>query len=183
MEEKKEIRKLITEKKKQYTEDQLKELSSVITGNVKENVVLKCAKTVLLYYSLPDEVFTHDFVEKLSQEKTVLLPVVKGDDLELRVYTGKECLQKGSFNIDEPQGEAYTDLTSIDVAIIPGVSFDRHGNRLGRGKGFYDRFLKKLNTFKIGVCFGFQLSDEIPHGEYDVAMDEVWTEDGYVSKK
>ena len=87
MEEKKEIRKLITEKKKQYTEDQLKELSSVITGNVKENVVLKCAKTVLLYYSLPDEVFTHDFVEKLSQEKTVLLPVVKGDDLELRVYT------------------------------------------------------------------------------------------------
>ena len=153
MEEKKEIRKLITEKKKQYTEDQLKELSSVITGNVKENVVLKCAKTVLLYYSLPDEVFTHDFVEILSQEKTVLLPVVKGDDLELRVYTGKECLQKGGFNIDEPQGE------------------------------FYDRFLKKLNTFKIGVCFGFQLSDEIPHGEYDVAMDEVWTEDGYVSKK
>lgn len=183
MEEKKEIRKLITEKKKQYTEDQLKELSSVITGNVKENVVLKCAKTVLLYYSLPDEVFTHDFVEILSQEKTVLLPVVKGDDLELRVYTGKECLQKGGFNIDEPQGEAYTDLTSIDVAIIPGVSFDRNGNRLGRGKGFYDRFLKKLNTFKIGVCFGFQLSDEIPHGEYDVAMDEVWTEDGYVSKK
>ena len=183
MEEKDNIRKRISEKKKEFSEDKLKTLSSEIMERLEDNVVLKCAKTVLMYYSLPDEVFTHDFIEKLSKEKTILLPVVKGDDLELKVYTGRECMQKGSFNIDEPQGETYNDLTSIDVAVIPGVSFDRHGNRLGRGKGFYDRFLKKLNTFKIGICFDFQLNDEIPHGEHDVAMDEVWTENGYVSKK
>ena len=183
MEEKSEIRKRIAERKKDFSESELKTLSSGIMERLEDNVILKCAKTVLMYYSLPDEVNTHDLVEKLSKEKTVLLPVVKGDELELRVYTGKECMQKGSFNIDEPQGEAYDDLISIDVAIIPGVSFDRHGNRLGRGKGYYDRFLKRLNTFKIGVCFGFQLSDEIPHSELDVAMDEVWTENGYVSKK
>lgn len=183
METKDEIRKRISEKKKEFSESELKALSSTIMEKLKDNVVLKCAKTVLLYYSLPDEVFTHDFVEKWSKEKTILLPVVKGDELEIRVYAGSECMQKGSFNIDEPQGEAYNDLISIDAAVIPGVSFDRHGNRLGRGKGFYDRFLKKLNTFKIGVCFGFQLSEEIPHSEHDVAMDEVWTEDGYISKK
>lgn len=183
METKDEIRKRIAEKKKEFSESELKALSSTIMEKLEDNVVLKCAKTVLLYHSLPDEVFTHDFVEKWSKEKTILLPVVKGDELEIRVYTGRECMQKGSFNIDEPQGEAYNDLTSIDAAVIPGVSFDSHGNRLGRGKGYYDRFLKKLNTFKIGVCFGFQLSEEIPHGEYDVAMDEVWTENGYVSKK
>lgn len=183
METKDEIRKRISEKKKEFSESELKALSSTIMEKLEDNVVLKCAKTVLLYHSLPDEVFTHDFVEKWSKEKTILLPVVKGDELEIRVYTGRECMQKGSFNIDEPQGEAYNDLTSIDAAVIPGVSFDRHGNRLGRGKGFYDRFLKKLNTFKIGVCFGFQLSEEIPHGEHDVEMDEVWTENGYVSKK
>lgn len=183
MEEKNNIRKRISEKKKEFSEDELKTLSSEIMERLEDNVVLKCAKTVLMYYSLPDEVFTHDFIEKWSKEKTILLPVVKGDDLELKVYTGRECMQKGCFNIDEPQGEIYNDLTSIDVAVIPGVSFDRHGNRLGRGKGFYDRFLKKLNTFKIGVCFDFQLNDEIPHGEHDIAMDEVWTENGYVSKK
>lgn len=183
METKDEIRKRIAEKKKEFSESELKSLSSTIMEKLEDNVVLKCAKTVLLYYSLPDEVFTHDFVEKWSKEKTILLPVVKGDELEIRVYTGRECMQKGSFNIDEPQGEAYNDLTSIDAAVIPGVSFDRHGNRLGRGKGYYDRFLKKLNTFKIGVCFGFQLSEEIPHSEHDVEMDEVWTENGYVSKK
>ena len=183
METKDEIRKRISEKKKEFSESELKSLSSTIMEKLEDNVVLKCAKPVLLYYSLPDEVFTHEFVEKWSKEKTILLPVVKGDELEIRVYAGSEYMQKGSFNIDEPQGEAYNDLISIDAAVIPGVSFDRHGNRLGRGKGFYDRFLKKLNTFKIGVCFGFQLSEEIPHGEYDVAMDEVWTEDGYVSKK
>lgn len=183
METKDEIRKRIAEKKKEFSESELKALSSTIMEKLEDNVVLKCAKTVLLYHSLPDEVFTHDFVEKWSKEKTILLPVVKGDELEIRVYTGRECMQKGSFNIDEPQGEAYNDLTSIDAAVIPGVSFDRHGNRLGRGKGYYDRFLKKLNTFKIGVCFGFQLSEEIPHGEHDVEMDEVWTENGYISKK
>lgn len=183
METKDEIRKRIAEKKKEFSESELKALSSTIMEKLEDNVVLKCANTVLLYHSLPDEVFTHDFVEKWSKEKTILLPVVKGDELEIRVYAGSEYMQKGSFNIDEPQGEAYNDLTSIDAAVIPGVSFDSHGNRLGRGKGYYDRFLKKLNTFKIGVCFGFQLSEEIPHGEHDVEMDEVWTENGYVSKK
>ena len=183
MEEKTDIRKRIADLKRQHTEEELKTLSSAVMEKVEENVILKCAKTVLMYYSLPDEVHTHDFVEKWCKEKTILLPVVVGDDLELRVYSGKECLTKGSYGILEPQGEVFNDLTSIDAAIIPGVSFDRHGNRLGRGKGDYDRFLKKINTFKIGVCFEFQLSEEIPHGEHDVSMDEVWTENGYVSRK
>lgn len=183
MEEKKHIRKRIAEIKKQYTDEELKTLSSIIMKKLEDNVILKCAKTVLLYYSLPDEVYTHDFVEQLSKDKTVLLPVVNGDELELKVYTGKKCMQKGDFNISEPQGEIFDNLISIDAAVIPGVSFDKHGNRLGRGKGYYDRFLKKLNTFKIGICFDFQLSDEIPHNEYDIAMDEIWTEKGFVSKR
>lgn len=183
MEKKTEIRKHIADLKKLHTEEELKVLSTAVMENVEENVILKCAKTVLVYHSLPDEVYTHDFVEKWCKEKTILLPVVTGNDLELRVYSGKECLKKGSYGILEPQGETFEDLSSIDVAIIPGVSFDKNGNRLGRGKGYYDRFLKKLNTFRIGVCFDFQLSEEIPHDEHDVAMDEIWTENGYFSRK
>ena len=57
---------------------------------------------------------------------------------------------------------------------MPGMSFDKDGNRLGRGKGYYDRFLTLLpHTYLIGVCFDFQLSDEVPHTDYDIRMNEV----------
>ena len=108
------------------------------------------AKTVLLYYSLKDEVQTHDFVERWSKTKNIVLPVVVGDYLELRNYTGKQDLQTGSYNIEEPIGEIFNDYKSIDLAIIPGVSFDEEGNRLGRGKGYYDQLLPLLtSSFKI----------------------------------
>ena len=85
------------------------------------------AKTVLLYYSLGDEVQTHDFIEKWYRQKDILLPVVKGDILELRRYTGPQNLQTGeAYHIEEPTGEAFTDYTQIDFAIIPGVSFDKN---------------------------------------------------------
>ena len=81
------------------------------------------ARTVLLYYSLDDEVQTHDFVEKWHRQKTVLLPVVKGDELELRIYTGRQNLKTGeAYHIEEPTGEAFTAYEKIDFAIIPGVS-------------------------------------------------------------
>lgn len=69
----------------------------------------RAAHIVLLYYSLKDEVDTHEFVRKWSREKRILLPVVVGDDLELRVYTGPEDLATGSYGIEEPTGELFTD--------------------------------------------------------------------------
>ena len=73
-------------------------------------------------------------------------------------------------------------VASIDLAIIPGVSFDRKGNRLGRGKGYYDRLLNKLNVYKIGICFQFQLTEPgLPTEDSDIPMDEVWTENGNVA--
>lgn len=143
----------------------------------------KEAKTVLLYYSLPDEVQTHEFVKRISQEKQVVLPVVKGDELELRRYSGKADLKKGSFGIDEPTGEIVTDFSDIDIAIIPGVGFDKQGNRLGRGKGYYDRLLPKLQSYNIGICFSFQIVPEIPIEPFDCPMDEVWTQEGCISEK
>ena len=105
------------------------------------------------------------------------MPVVKGDELELRYYTGKQDLQKGSYNIEEPQGELLTNYDKIDLAIIPGVAFDSQGNRLGRGKGYYDRLLKQLNAYKIGICFHFQICTHIPTETFDKPMDEVWSEE------
>ena len=129
----------------------------------------------------PDEVRTHAFVEKWSKEKTIILPVVKGDELELRAYTGKAHLQTSTFHIEEPTGAPWDPTRKIDLAIIPGVAFDRKGNRLGRGKGYYDRLLSRTELYKIGVCFRFQLYEEgLPVDAFDTPMDEVWTEDGKV---
>ena len=134
------------------------------------------AHTVLLYSALPDEVPTLPLLNRLSTEgKTVLLPhVVNDTDMELRRYTGSNDLEQGAFGIMEPTGELFTDYDDIDVAVIPGMAFDREGHRLGRGKGYYDRFLTRLpHTYKIGVCFPFQLVDHVPADAHDILMDEV----------
>ena len=78
----------------------------------------------------------------------------------------------GDFNIMEPQNEPYKG--DFDLIVVPGVAFDRHGNRLGRGRGYYDRFLcQHLNVKRIGICFDFQLVDEVPAEAFDIRMEEV----------
>ena len=136
------------------------------------------AKVVLLYWSMEDEVQTHEFVEKWHKEKTLLLPCVDGDDLILRQYTGPECMRTGEqFGIGEPTGEEFTDLESVDVIVVPGVAFDKAGHRMGRGRGFYDRLLKETpNAYKIGVAFEFQMVENVPVEPHDVMMDCVVSE-------
>jgi len=137
---------------------------------------LENSRTILLYNALPDEVPTQALMDELvARGKTVLLPCVINDtDMELRRYTGPQDLQTGSFGILEPTGELFTDYDTIDVAIVPGMAFDAEGHRLGRGKGYYDRFLSRVpHLYKIGLCFSWQLVDHVPCDEHDIKMDEV----------
>lgn len=177
-----ELRNLIAQRKKTYTKQQLSLWSSSLLTRLEDHPVFKQAHTILMYYSLPDEVQTHEFVERWSKSKRIILPVVKGDYLELRLYNGKDCLTKGSYGIEEPDGSPYLDYNTIELAIIPGVSFDTNGNRLGRGKGYYDRLLPQLSVYKIGICFQFQVLESLPTEPFDMVMDEVWTEHGCINK-
>ncbi|KAA6343003.1 5-formyltetrahydrofolate cyclo-ligase [termite gut metagenome] len=172
---KNELRKLITEKKLQCCDSTLQAQSADILRQLETHIVFKEAHTVLLFHSLKDEPDTHAFIEKWSGTKVILLPVVCGESLELRVYSNHQSLSAGTYGIDEPSGEAFTDYASIDLAVIPGVAFDRFGNRLGRGKGYYDKLLPHLSAHKIGIGFSFQLVEEVPARELDVRMDEVIT--------
>jgi len=134
------------------------------------------AHTILLYSALPDEVPTQSLINELvAQGKTVLLPKVVSDtDMVLHRYTGRSDLREGAYGIMEPTGEVFTDYEQIDVGIIPGMAFDREGHRLGRGKGYYDRFLSQIPfIYKIGLCFSWQLLGHVPTDEHDVIMDEV----------
>ena len=73
----------------------------------------------------------------------------------------------------EPTGEPFTDYEQIDIVLVPGMAFDAAGHRLGRGRGYYDRFLIQTACRKIGVCFPFQRVAEVPTDDHDVMMDEV----------
>lgn len=169
---KQELRKLIRERKALCTMEELTKLSEEICRKVMATPAWQDARTVLLYHALPDEVNTLSILR--ARGKSLLLPVVVGDDLELRVYDGSTT--EGAFHIQEPIGLLFTDYPSIDLAIIPGMAFDREGHRLGRGKGYYDRLLPHLtHAYRLGICFPFQLLDSVPTEEHDMKMDAVIT--------
>lgn len=175
---KKELRKIIKDRKRQYSSSQLEELSLSVLSRLADHESFRNAKYILMYYSLPDEVNTHTFIdEMIALGKTVLLPVVKdSENMEIREYSGRKDLTEGSFHILEPTGKFFPPerYKEIEVGVIPGMSFDVKGNRLGRGKGYYDRFLKKVPTmFKIGICFDFQKINTIPIEETDIRMDYI----------
>lgn len=172
--DKKQLRKQIRERKKEFSISEKIELSRPVFEKIEKEELFKEAKVVLLYYSMDDEVYTHNFVEKHYKTKTILLPCVDGDDLILRQYLGIESMKAGEqFGILEPVGKEFNDLEKIDLMIIPGVAFDEEKNRLGRGRGFYDRLLKTVNATKIGVCFDFQIVEQVPTEDFDVKMDVV----------
>jgi len=172
--EKKEIRKWIRELKRQISPEEKKEKSLSVWEQVEQEVHFRQAETVLAYWSMEDEVFTHDFVCKWAKVKTLLLPCVCGDELEIRFFEGRDRLHPGEgYAIPEPVGPLYTDWKGIEVILVPGVAFDAAGNRLGRGKGYYDKILKQTGAYKIGIGFDFQLWEKIPVEAHDVSMDRV----------
>lgn len=129
----------------------------------------------MAYYSLPDEVYTHDFLEKWVTDKKILLPVVIGDDIFLKEYTAGQDMRSGALHVMEPDSdEFFRAYEEIDLVMVPGVAFDQRGMRMGRGKGFYDRFLPKVpQAHKLGICFPFQKVEEIPTDPWDVPMEVV----------
>lgn len=170
--DKKTLRAEIKVLKKQHTKEQLLEQSEKILAQLEQHPDFVKAERVMLYSALPDEVQTQAFLEKWHLEKQIILPTVVGDDIIPVAYEKDTDFAVGDFNILEPQNEPYKG--DFDLIIVPGVAFDRKGNRLGRGRGYYDRFLcQHLSVKRIGICFDFQLVDEIPTEPFDIRMDEV----------
>lgn len=163
--------------KRSYKKTTLLDFSEMILKRLEETELFRQASCIALYYSIPGEVQTADFLEKWFDKKQLLLPLVVGDDLRLLPYKGKETLRPGAFGIPEPADQKPTVFESeIDLIIVPGVAFDRQLNRMGRGKGYYDRLLATLQIPKIGICYDFQLQDTVPVEPFDKKMDLIITE-------
>ncbi len=174
-EQKKSLRKRISELKKGMKDEQKKVKSEHIFQIIEKQPWFLSSRCMMAFWSMNDEVQTKDFILKWADSKTILLPVVQGNELELRIFEGESSMKIGqAFGILEPNGKVFFDFDEIDLIIVPGVAFDRNMNRLGRGKAYYDKLLPKtVNAFKVGVCFDFQLISEVPADLSDVKMDEV----------
>ena len=174
MTDKRTLRQYLRQRHEHHEADESEAVMALLAANAR----FACARTILLYYALPDEVQTQPLLDQLAGAgRTVLLPRVVSDTaMTLHRYTGTADLAPGAFGIMEPQGEPFTDLAAIDVVVVPGMAFDRHGHRLGRGRGYYDRLLPLLpNAYRIGVCFASRLVDEVPTEACDALMDCVVT--------
>ena len=167
------IRKQIRDAIHEMSNEQCDNECRSIWQQITEGPAFKRANTVLLYWSLNNEVSTHQFIEEWSQQKTILLPVVNGDDLDLKVFERTSLMKTGAYGILEPQGTLWTDYDAIDLCIVPGVAFDKEGNRMGHGKGYYDRLLCKIKGAKYGICYSTQLVESIPTDPWDEKMTKV----------
>ncbi len=175
-EKKKEVRKLIKQLKEQQLQEDYFFESAEIMKTVEQLPAFVSASTVMVYWSIKGEVYTHEFINKWSSHKRIILPSVEGELMNLKLYQGDDNLIPGDrYEIPEPDGPVFTDYESIDLIIVPGIAFDKANNRMGRGKAYYDRFLKSLKVTKVGVCFFFQLLDEVPADQNDISMDMVIT--------
>lgn len=172
MPDKKALRQEIRRRKQKFSAAELIELSRPSIERLRDEI--GNGATVLLYWSMPDEVHTHELVQDLyTQGHRVLLPAVKeGFSLELHVYS-PESMCEGYRGILESNGPVFTDLDAIDLAVIPGLAFTASGKRLGRGKGCYDRLLSRLKCRKLGLCFPFQILEDIPCEAHDYSVDTV----------
>lgn len=176
IEYKKSLRKYIKQLKLDKSDIWKSDVSSVILSRLENLDLFKSSNTVLLYHALPDEVQTASFLNKWYGIKRIAIPLVSGDILKLKLFTPDNVVS-GYKGIPEPTSDSQTISPSeIDLAVIPGVAFDSHCNRLGRGKGFYDKLIPNLKSPLIGLGFDFQIVDEIPVEIFDRKLDMVLTE-------
>ena len=166
-----ELRKEMLNKRKNILNK--KELSTVIVNKIIDLDIYKESRVVALYNSLPNEVDTKDLINK-SLDKIVLLPKIINNEMVFIEIDSNTKYEKSSIGVLEPLGTIYNG--PIDIIIVPGVAFDRKLNRLGFGKGYYDRYLSNKEIYKVGICFSGQLIDTLPTDNHDIKMDLVITE-------
>lgn len=172
--DKKTLRQHIRTFKKQHSQEELIAQSEKILQRLAEHSRFLQSDKVMLYASLPDEVQTLDFIENWRNRKTIILPTVVGDDIIPVELADNVVFAEGDFHIPEPQSHPYTG--EFDLIVVPGMAFDANGHRLGRGRGYYDRFLAlHPQVYTIGLCFDFQLLPDVPSEPHDRIIDEIIT--------
>jgi 5-formyltetrahydrofolate cyclo-ligase len=180
MPDKKLLRKSLLEKRRNIPLLSRRIKSRRILRKLSEEPIFQRAKYVAFYFGVAPEVETKLFLKKILKGKKLYLPRVgpKKSLVLCRVSSLSGDLKKGAYNIWEPKAVCEKRPAGrMDLIVLPGVAFDKSGGRLGRGGGYYDRFLRKAGkAVKIGLCFREQLVKKVPMKRHDVRMDQVITD-------
>ncbi len=166
--EKEIIRKKLLERLLSLTAEEVERRSKNVEKKIQRLSQFINAKCIMVYYPLKGEVNLLGIMRKFLQEKRICFPLVKGNDLlPYQVHDLEDDFIPGPYGLKQPDPEKATlvDRSELDLVFVPGIGFDRDRNRLGRGAGFYDRFLAGLaeKTVTIGVAFDFQVQETLPH--------------------
>lgn len=148
------------------------EISNMIVDNIRELDIYKSAKHVMIFYPLENEI---DLLGLLSDDKQFYLPRVFGDDLEVCPYKQGDKLSESEFKVMEPVSSP-VDKSVLDLVLVPALAVDKNFNRVGYGKGFYDRFSAGLRGFRLAVIADELVFDEIPADEFDRKCDGIITQ-------
>lgn len=160
--------------REQMSPQEVEAASQALCARLAAWPLLAQARTVLTYLAFRNEL---DTVELMSHAPEICwtVPRVDGERLIPHLYDA-QCLVRHRFGMLEPACYVETvEPAAIDVVLVPGVAFDRHGGRLGFGGGFYDRFLPTTPARRVGVTYDCCLVDELPIAEYDQCMDWIVT--------
>lgn len=155
---------------------EIKKASSLIVKKFKNLPEFKKAKSILFYIPIKNEIDTLLIIKECFGKKIVLVPKVYWQKMSAYKIESLEDLEYGAFNIPTAKRHCpIFKLSDIDIIVIPGIAFDKKMDRIGFGKGFYDKFLKRFKGLKIALAYDFQIIENIPGERYDEKVDIIVT--------
>lgn len=172
---KKELRCEVRRRLAMLSRDERLSSSQAIFRAVAADADFLSAHTVALFCSLDDEPQTRDFLNEWHGRKRLLLPRTADGEMEFCDYV-PDMMRRGAYGISEPVGCVTCPPEEIDFMIVPGVAFTRDGRRMGRGGGYYDRYMSRsgFRACTAGVCFGVQVEPTLPCGPHDRPVDKLF---------
>lgn len=179
---KQEIRLHIKALKEGLTLSDIEAYSQQMTSVFLASIEYKQCSRLFCYASFNQEVRTFTIIEKaLADRKSVAVPKVLGDVIRFFDINSLEELYPSKLGIPEPekQPEVYPEAEKDNVILVPGLAFDKKGNRIGYGKGYYDKYFaeyEEVNWSKIALAYDFQVMDQIPTEERDKRINRIITQ-------
>ena len=165
------------------SDTEVKEKSMQASRIFLQSEIYKNAKQIMLYLPLDNEMDTNFIMEcAFNDKKNVVLPVTdaKSGIITPCLVTKKTQFAKGAFSVYEPLDKKVADMSKTDVIVVPGIAFNKRGERIGFGKGCYDRLLRDTKTIRVGFCYDFQICEEFKGEEHDVAMNFLISNSGMI---
>ena len=174
---KKELRKKFIIERNNLTERYRNDASSKIFSNLEKNQLFESAEKVFIFVGFGSEITTLPFIKKWINKKQIFVPKINNKTMNLVHLTTIRDLEPGHFGILEPTSTTYYN-EEIDLVITPSIAFDKKGNRLGYGKGYYDKyFATSKHKTSIGLSYDKLLQEKIPTDKYDKKVDIIITEE------